>query len=130
MTVPSDLDPSALAFLAERHLATFTTVDEQGRPHAVPVGFTWDPDSGLARIITRGHSRKAQRLGANPGAPVAVCQVDGGRWLAMEGGAVVSQEPARVAEAVRRYGERYRVPEESPERVVIEITVERVLGRW
>lgn len=127
---PSDLTDDALTFLAEHHLATLTTVDSAGRPHAVPVGFTWDPASGLARIITRGGSKKALRLAASPDSPVTVCQVDGGRWLAMEGTAVVTADPARVAEAVLRYAARYRQPEENSERVAIEITVERVLGRW
>ena len=33
-----------------------------------------------------------------------------------------------VADAERRYAERYRVPRENPSRVVLEITVERALG--
>ena len=33
-----------------------------------------------------------------------------------------------VAEAERRYAERYRTPRPNPERVVIEITVNRLLG--
>jgi len=129
-TNPSELDAAALDFLAERHLATLTTVDTAGRPHAVPVGFTWDPTSGLARIITRGGSRKALRLAAAPGSPVTVCQIDGGRWLAMEGTAVVTDEAQRVGEAVERYAVRYRQPEVNDARVAIEITVERVIGRW
>jgi hypothetical protein len=48
----------------------------------------------------------------------------------MEGTAVVTKDPARVAEAVVRYATRYRKPEENSERVAIEITVERVIGRW
>lgn len=127
---PSDLTDDAITFLTQRHLATLTTVDSEGRPHAVPVGFTWDPASGLARIITRGGSKKALRLAAAPGSPVTVCQIEAGRWLAMEGTAVVTEDPARVAEAVVRYAARYRQPEESSERVAIEITVERVIGRW
>lgn len=57
-------------------------------------------------------------------------QVAGGRWLTMEGPAVVTDDPARVAEAVRRYAERYRQPGERPDRVAIEIRVDRILGRW
>ena len=58
-----------------------------------------------------------------------MCQVDGGRWLTLEGTAVVTDDPDRVAEAVRRYAERYRQPGERTDRVAIEITVDRVLGR-
>ena len=127
---PSDLDDAAIAFVTERHLATFTTVDPQGRPHSIPVGFTWDPAAGLARIITRRQSKKAARLSGSPGSPVSVCQVDGGRWLAMEGAAVVTDDPDRVAAAVERYTARYRPPEANPDRVAIEIVVTNVIGRW
>jgi hypothetical protein len=41
----------------------------------------------------------------------------------------VSDDPERVAEAVRRYALRYRQPSENPHRVVVEIAVDRVLGR-
>ena len=34
-----------------------------------------------------------------------------------------------VAEAVRRYAERFRQPEPREDRVALEITVDRVLGR-
>ncbi|WP_018635560.1 pyridoxamine 5'-phosphate oxidase family protein [Parafrankia elaeagni] len=62
------------------------------------------------------------------GARVAVCQIDGGRWSTLEGLAVVRDEPAAVAEAERRYAERYRTPRVNPQRVVLEISVTRVLG--
>jgi hypothetical protein len=58
-----------------------------------------------------------------------VCQVDGGRWLTFEGPARVTDDPERVAEAVRRYAGRYRQPGERADRVAIEIAVDRVLGR-
>ncbi|MBC7373073.1 MAG: TIGR03618 family F420-dependent PPOX class oxidoreductase [Frankiales bacterium] len=127
------LDPAALAeevlvFLTERHLATLTTLRPDGSPHVVAVGFTWDPEAGLARVITNGTSRKAVHV--RQGSPRAVvAQVDGPRWLALEGTPTVSQDPDRVAEAVRRYALRYRQPAVNPARVVIEIAVDRVLGR-
>lgn len=127
---PSDLDAAGLTFVTERHLAVLTTVDPQGRPHSVPVGFTWDVEAGLARVITRSGSRKAVRLAAAPDSPVSVCQIDGGRWLAMEGTATVTTEPTRVETAVERYAVRYRQPEPSPERVAIEIVVTNIVGRW
>ncbi len=128
-TSPADLSPEALAFLAERHLATLSTLRPDGSPHVVAVGFTWDPEGGLARVITFAPSRKARNLVARPGARAAVCQVDGGRWLTLEGPATVTDDPARVAEGIRRYAERYRQPGERDDRVVVEIAVDRVLGR-
>jgi PPOX class probable F420-dependent enzyme len=126
---PSSLPLDAVAFLSERHLGTLTTLRPDGSPHVVAVGFTWDGSARLARVITFASSRKARNLLAAPGSRAAVSQVDGGRWLTLEGPAVVTDEPERVAEAVRRYAERYRQPGERADRVAIEITVDRVLGR-
>lgn len=67
-------------------------------------------------------------VGSRRGVPVAVCQVDGGRWSTLEGLAVVRTEPEVIADAVRRYAERYRLPKANPERVVLEIEITRVLG--
>ena len=126
-------DPRALpddveAFLTERHLATLTTLRPDGTPHVVAVGFTWDPEQALVRVITNGTSRKVAHVRA--GSPRAVvAQVDRARWLSLEGVPVVSDDPDRVADAVRRYALRYRQPAENPRRVVLEIAVDRVLGR-
>jgi len=125
---PQALPGAELAFLAERHLATLTTLRPDGTPHVVAVGFTWDDEAGLVRVITNAGSRKVSHVRA--GSPRAVvAQVDGRRWLSLEGTPVVSEDPERVAEAVRRYAQRYRTPGENPSRVVVEITVDRVLGR-
>jgi PPOX class probable F420-dependent enzyme len=113
--------------LTERHLATLTTLRSDGSPHVVPVGFTYDADQALVRVITSRHSRKAIHL--RSGGRAAVCQADGPRWLTLEGRAQVTDEPGAVAEAVRRYAERYRPPRPNPDRVAIEIAVDRVLGR-
>ena len=124
-----DLPDEVATFLEERHLATLTTMRPDGSPHVVAVGFTWDADAGLVRVITFAPSRKARNVAGGAPTRAAVCQVDGGRWLTLEGPAVVTSDPERVAEAVRRYAERYRQPGERVDRVTIEITVDRVLGR-
>jgi len=124
---PRALPEEVLAFLAERHLATLTTLRPDGSPHVVAVGFTWDDEAGLARVITNRTSRKAAN--ARHGGRAVVAQVDGPRWLALEGTVLFSDDPDRIAEAVRRYAVRYRQPAENPLRVALEITVDRVLGR-
>jgi F420H(2)-dependent biliverdin reductase len=118
------------AFWRERHLCTLTTLRADGTPHVVPVGVTLDPATATARVITSRGSLKARHVAAagSAGAPVAVCQVDGRRWVTLEGRAIVREEPAAIADAERRYAERYRTPRPNPERVVIEIAVTRVLG--
>jgi F420H(2)-dependent biliverdin reductase len=116
-----------LDFLTERHLATLTTLRPDGSPHVVPVGVTYDAATGTARVITSGTSAKARHV-RDGRQRVAVCQVDGRRWLTLEGTAVVRDDPAAVADAVTRYAQRYRQPRENPARVVLEISVDRVLG--
>jgi PPOX class probable F420-dependent enzyme len=122
-----ELGSELLAFLAERHLATLTTLRADGTPHVVPVGVTYDPDARLARVITSRTSAKARHVREGQ-ARVAVCQVEGRRWVTLEGAATVRDDAESVAEAVRRYAERYRQPRENPARVVLEIAVDRILG--
>lgn len=126
---PDDLDDDHLRFLAERHLATLTTLRPDGSPHVAPVGFSYDPAEGVVRIITFEASRKVRNVDAAAGTRAVVCQVDGGRWLALEGPATVTRDPDRVAAAVDGYAARYRQPGERDDRVAIEIRVDRVLGR-
>lgn len=117
-------------FVTERHLATLTTLRPDGSPHVVPVGFTWDPTAGIIRITSRRSSVKVRNIEAAgaAGARVAVCQVDGGRWLTFEGVASVSRDPEEVTEAMRRYAVRYRTLEHDPRRLVLRVAVRRVLG--
>ncbi|MCO1615964.1 MULTISPECIES: pyridoxamine 5'-phosphate oxidase family protein [Micromonospora] len=123
-------DERVARFFADRHLATLTTPRADGTPHVVPVGVTFDPAARLARVITSAGSAKARHVAAAgpDGVPVAVCQVDGRWWLTVEGRAVLRRDPESVAEAERRYAERYRTPRPNPERVVIEIAVTGLLG--
>jgi hypothetical protein len=46
----------------------------------------------------------------------------------LEGRAVLREDPESVRDAENRYAARYRQPKPNPQRVVIEITVTRVLG--
>ncbi len=124
---PHDPGPALLAFLTERHLATLTTLRADGSPHVVPVGITYDAATRTARVITSGTSAKVRHV-RDGQARVAVCQVDGRRWATLEGTAQVRDDAASVADAVARYAVRYRQPRENPARVVIEISVDRILG--
>ena len=127
MIDPHRPDDAVLGFLAERHLATLTTMRADGSPHVAPVGFSFDPSSGLARVITFATSVKARN--AARGGRASVCQVDGGRWLTLEGPVRLATDADAVAVAVAGYASRYRQPGEREDRVAIEITVDRVMGR-
>ena len=41
---------------------------------------------------------------------------------------MVRDDPASVRDAEERYAQRYRRPRENPARVVLEISVDRILG--
>ncbi len=125
------LDDSVLAFLRERHLATLTTLRTDGSPHVVAVGFSYDPVAKVARVITWAASQKALNAGRMEaaGQRAAVCQVDGGRWLSLEGPARLVTDIAGVQPGVDRYAQRYQQPKDRDDRAVIEIDVDRILGR-
>ncbi|WP_309733487.1 PPOX class F420-dependent oxidoreductase [Microbacterium sp. SORGH_AS_0428] len=115
---------AAREFLSEYHLATLSTLDRHGRIHSVPVGITYE--DGIVRVIgSRGTQkfRNVERTGR-----ASVNTVDGRRWLSFEGPARVVEDADAVAHAVELYTRRYRDPRPNPERVALEITVERVLG--
>ena len=126
----SELSGGFVDFWTERQLGVLSTVRGDGTVHSVPVGVTLDVKTGIARVICSGTSHKARlvRAAGPEGAAVAVNQTDGRRWSTLEGRAIVSDDPERVADAERRYAERYRQPRVNPQRVVIEITVTKVLG--
>jgi PPOX class probable F420-dependent enzyme len=120
------LTSDALDFLSERHLAMLTTLRTDGSPHVVAVGFTFDPVTHIARVITSDGSQKA--INAERSSVGVLSQVDGGRWLSLEGIAGVNRDPEAVRDAELRYAQRYRTPKPNPRRVVIEVLIKRVLG--
>ncbi|RIJ77177.1 PPOX class F420-dependent enzyme [Nakamurella silvestris] len=130
---PAALPETTIEFLTERHLATLSTLRADLSVHVVPVGFTFDQETGLVRIITRDGSvkvRNAERV-LPGGIPTrgAVSQVDRGRWLTLEGPIRVSRVPEEIRDAENRYAARYRQPQPNPARVVLVIEVDRILGR-
>ena len=125
---PLNLSQEVLSFLDERHLASLTLLRPDGSPHVTAVGFTWDHDSQLVRVITWAGSMKSRILEQTPNSRAVVCQIDGGRWLSLEGVAVVTSDEARCRAGTERYANRYRVPQDRPDRTVIEISVDRILG--
>ena len=110
-------------------MATLTIVKADNTPHVTPVGVTYDSASAIARVITWADSWKAKHVAALESPQVAICSVDRGRWITLYGTATVTADPVAVAEGVSRYAKRYRQPKERDDRVVIEVAVDRVIGR-
>lgn len=123
----SDLTSSQLEFMRENYLATLTTLRPDGSPHVVPVGFTFDIDHNIVRVITFAKSMKARH--AAQGGRAVVSQVDRGRWITLEGTVRLRTEAEIIDKAVEAYASRYRQPKVREDRVVIEITVDKVMGR-
>ncbi|REK22383.1 MAG: TIGR03618 family F420-dependent PPOX class oxidoreductase [Actinobacteria bacterium] len=123
----TDLSDTEREFLTERHLGTLTTVRENGTPHVVAIAFGFDAEAGVVRIISSDRTQKVNNVDRT--ARAVVCQVDGRRWLSLEGAARVERDPDGVAMAVAAFEARYRPARENPNRVAIEIQVDRVLGR-
>lgn len=125
-----ELGDAVHAFLAERHLATLTTLRSDGSPHVVPVGFSYDADARIARVITWTSSQKAVNAARmqQDGRRAAVCQVDGRRWLSLEGRVRLVTDPDGVRPGIAGYAARYRPPKERVDRAVVEIDVDRILG--
>ena len=84
---------------------------------ALPVSSGWGLEIGqLCEVFRRADPRE-------------VCQVDGGRWLSLEGPVRLVTDRDGVRAGVDGYAARYRQPAERDDRVVIEIDVDRILGR-
>ena len=124
---PADLTESELSFLSERHVGTLTTLRSDGSPHVVAIAFVYDPGDGLVRVISSDNTQKVKNVEVAPRAVVS--QVDGPRWLTLEGDAWVARDPDRVGAAVTAFESRYRPARENPNRIAIEIAVDRIMGR-
>jgi pyridoxamine 5'-phosphate oxidase family protein len=60
--------PAEIAYLASQRLGRIATVDSGGQPHAVPVGFQYNPETDTIDIGGHGFakSKKFRDVQANP----------------------------------------------------------------
>ena len=114
-------------FMAERHLGILTLVRSDGRPHSTPVGFMWDDEEKIVRIITWSGSLKA-RLLEKENLIGTISQVDGGRWVTFEGTCSVTDDPEICTDAISRYTRRYSPPKDrGSDRRTITMVVSKIL---
>ncbi|SFN81445.1 PPOX class probable F420-dependent enzyme, Rv3369 family [Pseudonocardia ammonioxydans] len=110
MTAPL-LDPAdprhdhAAARLAAEAIAWLTTVDDDARPHSVPVWFLFtDPE---ILLFSRPDTRKIARIRTRPGVCLSLdTAVSGTDVVLADGDAALSGEPAPAE--LRAFGEKYR----------------------
>lgn len=128
--VATELGGEVLDFLAERHLATLALTSPDEPLHVTPVGFSWDDELQIARVITFAAARKVRLISRNTAVRAALTQVDGGRWLTLYGEATVCDDPAVNADAELRYAIRYQPPNSrGNDRRTIQVKVDRIIGR-
>ena len=114
-------------FMAERHLGILTLVRSDGRPHSTPVGFMWDDEEKIVRIITWSGSLKARIL-EKENLIGTISQVDGGRWVTFEGTCSVTDDPEICTDAISRYAGRYSPPKDrGSDRRTITMVVSKIL---
>lgn len=125
----ADLPAALETALAGPLIGSLTTLRPDGSPHVTCVGPSWDPADRIVRIISRAGTVKARNLATDDRA--AVTWIDGGSWATFEGRATVTSDEARVRPAMEAYRARWGDPREDlPDRIAIEVRVERALGRW
>jgi F420H(2)-dependent biliverdin reductase len=121
------LDAATQDFLTEFHVAVMTTTRPDGSLHGAGIGFTYDLVTRQCWLIAQNDSVKVRNI--IEGSRALVAQVEGSRWLSLEGKARVDDEPEVVAEAERRYAIRYPGHgNPAVGRVAIIINVERIVG--
>ena len=131
LPIAPDADPAAtdvtgvtdprLGALADNGGPTGTLLPATGSP-VIDAGITFSTDDMDAI------GGPSLLLDADQRGVAVLSQVDGARWLSLEGSSTVSAEPEAVRDAELRYAQRYRTPRVNPRRVVIEVRIERVLG--
>ena len=75
---PKETTAALNEFVSEKHLGILTLVRKDGRPHSTPVGFMWDDEKKVVKIITWSGSLKT-RLLQEETLLGTISQVDGGR---------------------------------------------------
>lgn len=126
----TNLSAEVLTFMSERHLASLSLTTDDEPLHVTPVGFTYQADKRLARVITFAASKKVRLIEQGVHVQAALSQVDGGRWLTLYGRATVSADPAVNVDAEQRYAQRYRPPgDRGADRRTIVIEIDRMIGR-
>ncbi|WP_394553564.1 PPOX class F420-dependent oxidoreductase [Agromyces sp. MMS24-JH15] len=86
------LTPDALLDLFSRStLGILATIKKDGRPQLSNVGYHFDPETRVARIIAAGFRAKTRNLSRDPRASIHVSNKGFSQWLVGEGIAEISE---------------------------------------
>ena len=106
-------------FLRTQRFATIATLQPSGHPHLSPMGFLWDGKCAL--LTTTKGTAKYRNLLRTTLATLHVADPAVGRWVSLEGRAVVSDQDMR--EPILRI-----LMKGSPDRAQAERRVDRMLA--
>ena len=133
------LDTETRAYIESQRVGRLATVDQRGRPHAVPVCFALDRDTVYSAIDEKpkrsGELRRIANIRANPRVQLLLDIYDDADWtrlryVQLRGTARIveaGEEHARAITLLRtRYAQYASMALES--RPVIAIDVDRVVG--
>ncbi len=135
----AELASSTRRFINEQRVARLGTVDEQGRPHIVPIVFVYDerivytPIDVKPKAVPPEGLRRVRSIQANPDVQVLVdhYEEDWRRlgYVQLRGSAELINQGAEYQRAISLLEEKYEQYQELPleGRPVIKISIERTV---
>lgn len=132
--MPKDV-PWVDEFLRTQRFATIATIQRSGHPHLSPMGYLWDGKSAI--LTTTKPTAKYRNLMRSPLATLHVADAALGRWVSLEGRAVVTDQDIRepiVSILMKGSPDRAQAERRADrliatqQRVVISITPSRVIA--
>ena len=140
MSVPSALSTDQRAFIEQQPVARLATVDDTGRPHAVPICFcligeyVYTPIDEKPKSGAPSGIRRIRNITANPNVQVLFDVYDDRDWtqlryIQLRGNARLVDDPAQRSSAVMELRVRYPQYEHMSleQRPIIRVAIERVV---
>ena len=113
-------------FLSTRAFGSLNSIDKTNNLHTAVVGFHFDKNKKIIRIISQKKSIKVKNIIQNNN--VSLSQIRDNKWLSFIGTATIKYDQESIKLASDAYTLRYEKPSENPDRIAIEISVKKILG--
>ncbi len=121
-----NLPKSIEEFLSTRAFGSLNSIDKTNNLHTAVVGFHFDKNKKIIRIISQKKSIKVKNIIQNNN--VSLSQIRDNKWLSFIGTAIIKYDQESIKLATDAYTLRYEKPSENPDRIAIEISVKKILG--